>query len=201
MSYDERQNDVHESDEHESDEHQNFGQRPRGRKRAMTERSSTPTVESDLIRLMLDPEGGREWTLEETRAARARVAADPVLALRLERLRATWGNLELPPPAAAPPGFATHVAALAAEERRQRAHPLLAWSSAPGWARAAAVLALVVGMASGPLLVSALPGSSTGSPASPGEPVTAELVSAEPGLADLYLDALQGESEEGEGVQ
>jgi len=54
-------------------------------------------------------------------------------------------ELELPPPAPAPPGFAARVAArAAADARRSFELPL-----APGWARAAAALALVAGIAGG----------------------------------------------------
>jgi len=56
-----------------------------------------------------------------------------------------WSKLELPPPAPAPPGFAGRVLARArAEERSRLGLPL-----SPAWARAAAALALVAGIAGG----------------------------------------------------
>jgi AcrR family transcriptional regulator len=56
-----------------------------------------------------------------------------------------WRELELPPPAAAPPGFARRVVARAAAERRQAFELPLA----PRWARVAAALAVIAGVAGG----------------------------------------------------
>lgn len=56
-----------------------------------------------------------------------------------------WNELELPPPAPAPPGFAGRVLARARVEERSR----LGLPFSPVWARAAAALALVAGIAGG----------------------------------------------------
>jgi len=66
-----------------------------------------------------------------------------------------WRGLELPPPPAAPPGFAARVAARARADRGAS----LGLPLAPLWARSLAALALVAGIASGVGLGLALVGS------------------------------------------
>ncbi len=85
-----------------------------------------------------------EGTPEERRAFEARRADDAGLARELERRRRLWEELELPPAAPAPPGFAARVAARArAEAAAGELAPL------PAWARAAAAVALVAGALAG----------------------------------------------------
>jgi len=59
--------------------------------------------------------------------------------------RKTWEALALPPAAPAPPGFAARVVARALAEEG----PALGLPLSPGWARAAAALALAAGIAGG----------------------------------------------------
>ena len=85
---------------------------------------------------------------EEAAELRRRLGADPVAAARLQELERLWDGLELPPPDAAPPGFAARVAARAAENEGRT------WIGAgapfgPAWARAAAAVALAAGLALG----------------------------------------------------
>jgi hypothetical protein len=84
---------------------------------------------------------------ERARELRARIAREPELAAVLARLERTWSGLELPPPAAAPPGFAQGVLARARREGRDRGD--LSWAAAPRWARAGAALALAAGLTLG----------------------------------------------------
>jgi hypothetical protein len=64
--------------------------------------------------------------------------------------REKWASLELPPAPGAPPGFARRVALAWAAERRLTEAPMLA----AGWMRAAAVAALLAGVALGVTLAS-----------------------------------------------
>jgi len=59
--------------------------------------------------------------------------------------RESWQALELPPPPAAPPGFAARVAARARAESR----PSFGLPWAPVWARLAAAAAVALGIAGG----------------------------------------------------
>lgn len=103
-----------------------------------------PVSERELMRLLVG-----ELPAERASLLRRRIAGEPALAGRYARLQERWQGLELPPPAPAPPGFATRVVAAA---RRQAAGEELRWSLAPRWARAAAVAALTAGVALGALL-------------------------------------------------
>ena len=85
-----------------------------------------------------------ELPREEEAELRAALARDPAGGARLRELECLWAGLELPPPEAAPPGFAARVAARAAAERARRAAPF-----GPAWARVAAAAVLVAGMAAG----------------------------------------------------
>ena len=96
-------------------------------------------MESNLMRLLHG-----ELPPEEARDLRARIERDPALREEYRRLRATWEGLSLPPSAPVPPGFAQRIAARARTEQAG-----LAWSLAPGWVRATAAAALVIGAAVG----------------------------------------------------
>jgi anti-sigma factor RsiW len=92
-------------------------------------------MELDLMRLLHG-----ELPEEQARALRARLERDPVLAEEYRRLAGTWEGLALPPAASVPLGFAQRVAARARSEQNL---------PTPGWVRAAAALALVIGAAVG----------------------------------------------------
>ncbi len=102
---------------------------------------------SDETRLMRHLLG--EASDGERRELEARLARDPEVAGALARLAARWSALELPPPAAAPPGFATSVLA---RLRAVAAQPPL---FASAWMRAAALAALLAGMTVGGLVAGA----------------------------------------------
>ncbi len=74
-----------------------------------------------------------------------RMGQDPQRKATLERWQRRWDDLELPPPGAAPLGFASRLAA----QVRGRVEGELRWSFAPRWARLAAAAALLVGTAGG----------------------------------------------------
>lgn len=99
----------------------------------------TRGTEHDLMRLLHG-----ELPAGEARALRARLWRDPELAAAYERLERAWNGLALPGPAPAPPGFAGRVMARVREQP-----PGLSWAGAPAWARAAAVAALLAGVALG----------------------------------------------------
>ncbi|MGD2113575.1 MAG: hypothetical protein PVG07_00875 [Acidobacteriota bacterium] len=142
-----------------------------------------------------------ELPAEEAEALRRRLQREPEVAARLRRLEATWDALELPPPAAAPPGFAARVAARARREpgisriSRMGADDRAAFR--PAWVRAAAAGALAGGLAAGAVLGWAtLPeerqGPAEGSTATFDElPVEAASESI-PSLAEAYWTALSG---------
>ena len=92
-------------------------------------------MELDLMRLLHG-----ELPEERARELRARMERDPALAQEYRRLQEGWEGLALPPAAPVPPGFAQRVAARARTERT---------APTPGWVRAAAALALIVGTAVG----------------------------------------------------
>jgi len=96
-------------------------------------------MESNLMRLLHG-----ELPSEEARDLRARIERDPALREEYRRLRATWEGLSLPPSAPVPPGFAQRVAVRARTEQAG-----LSLSLAPGWVRATAAAALVIGAAVG----------------------------------------------------
>lgn len=78
---------------------------------------------------------------------RRRIAGDPALASRFAELERAWTALDLPP-ASVPIGWSGRLVA-AAEDRVETE---IRWRQAPGWARAGAAAALVVGMGIGVLL-------------------------------------------------
>lgn len=125
-------------------------------------------TELDLMRLLHG-----ELPEERARELRARMEREPALAEEYRRLRESWENLALPPAAPVPPGFAQRVAAHA---RAERSAPM------PGWARAAAALALILGTALG---------AGVGwTPAA--DPVEEEEISTVDGsLAESYLTTLE----------
>jgi ferric-dicitrate binding protein FerR (iron transport regulator) len=98
-------------------------------------------MEHDLIRLLHG-----ELAEGEARELRARMLREPGLAEAFRRLERTWNGLEPPPPSPVPPGFAGRVMARARAEGPTGA---LSWSGTPGWVRATAAAALIVGAALG----------------------------------------------------
>lgn len=100
-------------------------------------------MSDDDVRLMRMLTG--ELPEEERRALAAELLRDPALARRHDALRRVWEGLEVPPPPAVPPGFATRVTARATAEA---ANPF-ALAPAPTWVRGAAVAALLAGVALG----------------------------------------------------
>ena len=126
-----------------------------------------PRTEVDLMRLLHG-----ELPEERARALRAQMEREPALAEEYRRLRESWEGLALPPTAPVPPGFAQRVAARA---RSEQAVPT------PGWVRAAAALALILGTAVG-----------AGVGWTPADPVQEEEASAIDGsLAEGYLTTLE----------
>lgn len=95
--------------------------------------------ETDITR-QLTGEANRE----EQRAFEARRDAEPGLAHELARRRRLWEELELPPAAPAPPGFAARIAA-----RARAAATAGELAPLPAWARAAAAGALLAGALAG----------------------------------------------------
>jgi hypothetical protein len=114
----------------------------------------------------------------ERRAFAARLDAEPDLAAAAAARRAAWEGLELPAPAAAPPGFAARLALRA----RAAGAPAMGTGLAP-WLRPVAAAALLAGLAAGVGV-----GRWTAEESLPAQDVLAW--SSESGLADGYLDAL-----------
>lgn len=126
-------------------------------------------MELDLMRLLHG-----ELPEERARELRARMEREPALAEEYRRLQASWERLDLPPAAPVPPGFAQRVAARA---RSEEAAPV------PGWVRAAAALALILGT---------VVGAGVGGSWVPADPVQEEEPSAVDGsLAESYLTTLE----------
>lgn len=144
-----------------------------------------------LLRLLTDPRGERgDLSPAEARELRRRLEEEPELASRFERLAAPWRVLE-PPPDTLPPGFGGRVMARVREEGR-RAPSLLA---APVAVRSLATLALLVGLAAGPLLVGRL--SDVGPDLAPveiAETLEADWLEDSPSLAESYLQVLAAET-------
>lgn len=133
-------------------------------------------LELDLMRLLHG-----ELPEERARELRARMEREPALAEEHRRLQASWERLDLPPAAPVPPGFAQRVAALA---RSEQAVPV------PGWVRAAAALALILGT-----VVGAGVGGSWPLPEAAQvetvEPQEEEASAVDGSLAESYLTALE----------
>jgi anti-sigma factor RsiW len=123
-------------------------------------------LELDLMRLLHG-----ELPEERARELRARMERDPALAEEYRRLQESWEGLALPPSAPVPPGFAQRVAARA---RAEQAVPT------PGWVRAAATLALILGTAVG---------VGVGGSWAPAEPEEPSAVDGS--LAESYLTTLE----------
>jgi anti-sigma factor RsiW len=132
-------------------------------------------LELDLMRLLHG-----ELPEERVRELRAQMEREPALAQEYRRLLESWEDLALPPTAPVPPGFAQRVAAHA---RTEQAVPT------PGWVRAAAALALILGTAVGAGVGGAWPLRET---AQEVRTVDEEELSAVDGsLAESYLTTLE----------
>lgn len=137
-------------------------------------------TEVELMRLLHG-----ELAPERAAELRDRIAGEPELAAVWARLERSWNGLELPPPAAAPPGFAQRTLA-----RVRRQGEALSWSAAPLWVRAAAAAALAAGIALGVGAGSwagTHPGAREETPSFSG--MTADVSS--PSLAENYWDCLE----------
>jgi len=97
--------------------------------------------EQQLTRLLMRLLHG-ELPPERAREFERRIARDGEVAALYQRLRERWAALELPPAMPVPEGFR---AAVVAAVRRERDGEL-SWSLAPTWARAAAAVALTLGL-------------------------------------------------------
>jgi anti-sigma-K factor RskA len=100
----------------------------------------------DLERRLVRRVSGELSAEEQAQLAEA-IRQTPEAAVELDRLDEVWSGLELPPPAAVPPGFSGRVLARALAAGRPGSEA--DWSLAPGWARIVAVVALVAGLALG----------------------------------------------------
>ena len=124
-------------------------------------------LELDLMRLLHG-----ELPEERARELRAQMEREPALAEAYRRLQESWEGLALPPTAPVPPGFAQRVAA---RVRTEQSAPT------PGWVRAAAALALILGTAVG-----------VGVGWTPADPVQEEEPAAVDGsLTESYLTTLE----------
>ncbi len=144
--------------------------------------------------------------LPPERAARleARIAREPELARRYRRLAATWGRLELPPAAPAPPGFAARVAARAEEARARSSAEAEAF--APAWVRAAGALAVALGVTAGaslswlaaplapaPSAAAATMATAAATTSSTTSSTTLDGTDSVPSLAEAYWTALSSD--------
>jgi anti-sigma factor RsiW len=127
-------------------------------------------MELDLMRLLHG-----ELPEERVRKLRAQMEREPALAEEYRRLQESWEGLALPPTAPVPPGFAQRIAA---HVRSEQAIPT------PGWVRAAAALALILGTAVG---------AGVGwTPADPVQPTQeSELSTIDGSLTESYLTTLE----------
>lgn len=108
--------------------------------------SSHRTPDAELSRLTLRRAHG-EATAEELRRLDARLQAEPQWVAAVQRLEASWQQLEPPAASPVPVGFSTRVVARARALRR--GEDGFSWKLAPTWLRAAAAAALVTGVALG----------------------------------------------------
>lgn len=134
-------------------------------------------MELDLMRLLYG-----ELPEEQARELRARMERDPALADAYRRLQRSWEDLSLPPAAPVPPGFAQRVAARARVERA---------SPTPGWVRAAAAIALVIGTAVGVGVGERWPLRETAAPMAEVQGVEEEPSAVDGSLAESYWTALE----------
>jgi anti-sigma factor RsiW len=148
----------------------------------------TRGIEYDLMRLLRG-----ELPDDEARSLRGRLERDPELAAAYERLESAWTGLALPEPAPVPPGFTGRVMARVREQPAGISWE--GWTGAPAWARAAAVAALLAGVALG---------AGAGSLWQETAPATAAATTLEGedslSLAESYWSVL-GEGTEGEELQ
>jgi hypothetical protein len=89
-----------------------------------------------------------ELTPAEAQELRRQLAADPALAARLAALERTWRGLELPEPAAPPPGWPARLARLGADQSGAGGG-FFALGAAPPWARALVAASLAAGLVLG----------------------------------------------------
>ncbi len=108
--------------------------------------SSPQPQDAELLRLTLRQAHG-EATAEELGQLDAWMKADPELIAAVQRLQASWQQLEPPPASPVPVGFSTRVVARARALRR--GEDGFSWKLAPTWLRAATAAALVTGVALG----------------------------------------------------
>lgn len=125
-----------------------------------------------------------ELDAESSAALHRRLAEDPALRERARALAESWQSLTPPPDTAPPPGFAQRVLARAREEKPSD----LSWSLLPRWAKVAAVLALVTGIATGAGVAVSAPPSRFAAPSLDGGGASLE------GMAEHYLAALESEA-------
>src|SRR5512135_1869079 len=121
-----------------------------------------------------------ELPAERARGLRAELERDPALRREYERLRAVWEGLAAPEPEPAPAGFSARVMARLRSEREAPSGLGLAF--APAWAKVAAGLALVAGLALGSELARARP--------DPGSAALAGWSADDITLAESYASAL-----------
>ncbi len=124
----------------------------------------------------------------EAEALRRRAAGDPVLAAELARLEGVWQAIGPDSSALPRPGFATAVMARARAEGKPGS--AVSWAYAPLWAKAAAVVALAVGVALGSSLMSL--GTESQASAATATSQSSQVAQVTPTLAEDYADALQG---------
>ena len=150
--------------------------------------------DSEPLRLLQLLKG--ELPREQAEAWRARLARDGALRAEYAALERAWRALGDDPAVPPCPGFATSVVARALAEGAPGAS--LSWSLAPGWAKAAAVLALVAGAAIGSSLM-LLDDDRAAVTASTTTETTVESASLT--LADDYAAALQSPDAAADGAQ
>jgi anti-sigma factor RsiW len=142
-------------------------------------------LERDLLRGLRGELGARE-----SAALRRRLAADPELRALERRLAAAWAGLAPPSEPAVPAAFAQRVMARARDEQRAD----LSWSLLPRWAKLAATLALVVGIAVGAGTVTAPPAGIQPAAGQAELEAGQEASSDAESLGETYLAALEDDS-------
>ena len=138
-----------------------------------------------MTRIPIDPT--REREAADGAAPAGRLAGRVRLADEGERaaLERLWSGLELPPPAAPPPGFARRVAGLAATGGERPPAGAL-FGAAPRWA---AALLFAAGIALGALVSTGLASEDSA------DAVEAEESLADSTLAAHYLDSVDDDAE------
>ncbi|MEM7349784.1 MAG: hypothetical protein AAF657_03190 [Acidobacteriota bacterium] len=138
-----------------------------------------------LLQLLMQRRQRAEMSIDEADRIEQRLRADDELQSSYEQLAGTWDGLQLPEPAATPPGFAQHVLQAA---RKIRDHEL-SWALAPTWARLGAAAALVAGLTVGVTFGGAITDSSPFEP----EGIYADVDAVPLSLAEAYWLALEGD--------